>query len=208
METLIKSAGTSPPMIEVLREIIKTMCQSLAFSGKVRPRAKRKSCQVSNKPIARVLVGDDMRKDLIVKELQFQLEMDDASYALLKSLQTYWEATSASEVVRRAIHAYEIIEPVENLSAFNSMVPPRLDESRIKYTKRVHVRLPLRTKELLEKAKIEEGSTYSEIVRKALLVILQLVRDHEASVKEDPRVNGKGKEEDNQMDPTKLLAMC
>src|SRR3712207_2280522 len=104
--------------------------------------------------------------------------MDAESFAKLRWLQGALEAVSFSEVIRRALQAYEQIEPAdlnEECNVIGSSTSTFSNDLRY-----IHVRIPSRTKERLDRQKADRGGTYSDIINHSLEVLAQLVRNRQA----------------------------
>jgi hypothetical protein len=111
-------------------------------------------------------------------EAQLHLEMDAESYAGLRWIQGALEAVSIGEVIRRAIQAFEFSRSTDSghaPKASLSVIGPR--------ARRLHVRVPLRTKERLDRIKEETGNTYSDVINQSLHVLAHFVREREAIIK-------------------------
>jgi len=103
--------------------------------------------------------------------------MDGSSHALLRKVADELEA-DISEIVRRAIQAYQFGEPCDvgdhrrraGLERGKGQFGD--DESRI-----IHVRIPPKTKAILDEEKEESGDSYTFIVTQALRLFTQIVRN-------------------------------
>ena len=109
-------------------------------------------------------------------DCQIQLSMDVKTYALLVWLKGALEAASMSEVVRRAIQAYELFEPVETDGDDNvsdNYLPPSTKRRQL------HVRIPIKTMERMEREKHRaEDLTYSDVVARSLMVLAPVSYTH------------------------------
>jgi hypothetical protein len=117
------------------------------------------------------------------QDFQLQISMDTKSYALLVWLKGALEATSLGEVIRRALQVYQLIAPADeepesdalgDFDAFSGALEPPL--------RSVHVRLPPRTMDRLERERSTGDHTYAHVVQQALRVLAQLVRERDALV--------------------------
>jgi len=108
--------------------------------------------------------------------------MDPTSYAILSWLMGSLEAASFGEVIRRALQAYEFFEP-EDLAESSRVATGESSEPSTAGLRHVHARIPMRTKERLDREKAVSGGTYSDVVCQSLRVLAQLVRDREVMLK-------------------------
>jgi len=134
--------------------------------------------------------------------------MDKESFLRLRGLKAQLEASTEAEVVRRALKAYEIFEPSDDLS--DHPVGPSPDElATANKVEHLYVRIPQRTKDRLDFEQEVSGRTYSEQVRQALRVLTQLINEADALRKKlakQPVSHEKG--EDYERLRLKLAASC
>jgi len=112
--------------------------------------------------------------------------MDRESITKLRWLRAHLEASTDAEVIRRALKAYEIIEPADE-----DHEGPHLDDPRHHQIEGPHlctagdvehlyIRIPARMKARLDIEYGNSGRTYGEQVRQALRVLMQLARHVDA----------------------------
>lgn len=134
---------------------------------------------------------------------KLHLALDQLSYARLVWLMGALQAASFVEVFRRALSAYEIFEP-DDLPE-ESGNDSDLAMSCVKNTDLEHLYIVItgRMKEQLDSERSAFGRTYKETVRRALCVLMQLVREREkltAQLK-------KGTESNDLSNKQKMLAL-
>ena len=111
-------------------------------------------------------------------EYKLHLVMDRDSYAKLGWLKASLEATTDGEVIRRALKAYEVLEPSDAIGDVSK--GPNLGHFYPeKDVEHVYIRLPARMKERLDYERETFGRSYGEQVRQALRVLMQLARERE-----------------------------
>lgn len=114
---------------------------------------------------------------------RLQLLLSPDARDLLKQLKEVSEAESYGELVRRALIALELFEPVAAGGVENVVEMPAGKRDRtMGCTERLQIVLPERSMRRLEELKAQtatgnRGSAYSEIIRSALKVYAQLYRD-------------------------------
>jgi len=111
-------------------------------------------------------------------EYKLHIVMDKESFARLRWLKATLEASTESEVIRRALKAYEIFEPDDESKG--SLRGPNADSLATAQVEHLYIRIPQRMKEQLDFEQNTSGNTYAEQVRQALRVFTQLVRDAES----------------------------
>lgn len=153
----------------------------------------------SGPPLGRRERNLDLRK--VVSELLLETEnknkklhivMDKGSFMKLQKLKSKLEASTESEVIRRALKAYELFEPDDDANDIS--LGPNLDNAS-GMDEHLYIRIPSRMKKRLDDEYQTSGRSYGEQVRQALRVFTQLIREME-SCKEDlamlPSSNMKG----------------
>lgn len=110
---------------------------------------------------------------------KLHLAMDAASHARLMWLKANLEAATESEVIRRALKAYEIFEPADDRS--NSCInQANADKSSSNKTQHLYIRISRRMKDALDIGREQSGLSYGDQVSQALCVLMQFARDKEA----------------------------
>ena len=110
-----------------------------------------------------------------VSDYKLHLVMDKESFARLSWLKGAMEATTESEVIRRALKVYDLFEPND----LNKGDARKLCPDNDRNVEHLYIRLPVRMKERLDAERNASGLSYGEQVRHALRVLTQLVRDRE-----------------------------
>ncbi|HZE52266.1 MAG TPA: hypothetical protein VE111_03195 [Bradyrhizobium sp.] len=114
-------------------------------------------------------------------EHKLHIVMDKESLMRLRGLKGKLEASTESEVIRRALKAYEIFEPDGEVN--DSPVGPNPD-SISDMGEHLYVRIPNRMKERLDDEHQTSGRSYGEQVRQALRVLTQLTREMESCIED------------------------
>lgn len=109
---------------------------------------------------------------------KLHLAMDKESYARLLWLKASLEASTESEVIRRALQAYEIFEPADahQKGGEESNLATETSNDSIEH---LYIRISQRIKERLDAERETSGLSYGEQVRHALRVLMQLTRERE-----------------------------
>lgn len=115
-------------------------------------------------------------------DVQLQIEMDLESHLILKTVMALLEVPTYGELIRRSLQAYEFFDP--QLPPTEAKEAPEAKNPN-RTVKRIHVRLPLKTKERLDRIKDHTNSTYTETVNKAVLILAQLARKKEELMQGD-----------------------
>ena len=122
-------------------------------------------------------------------ELIIHLSMGDAAYDMLLWVKETSEAKTFGEVIRRAMQALELFEPTDIQSgvptkpvtvmtdATTSASNPEELSSGEHGCHSVSVRVSSKTKARIDTQKARLNTTYSEVVRHALRVLAQLLRN-------------------------------
>jgi len=106
-----------------------------------------------------------MKKTLPVKsgrDALIHIRLFTEDFVLFQKLEAWTEATTASELVRRAIHAYAE-EKTDSSQATEATDAPFMPP--------FHARLPPKTKALLDRLTGTEGVIQAEIIRRGLQVM-------------------------------------
>ena len=128
-------------------------------------------------------IGEEMKNHLIQEtDAQLHLELSLQSYLLLNAVMTSLEASSYSEVIRRALQLGERYWTEDIISSGNEIGSKNAHAA----TKRLHVRIPHKTKERLDRLKEARGGTYSDVLTKSVLVLAQLIRNTDRAVNNEP----------------------
>ena len=114
-------------------------------------------------------------------EFKLHIVMDKESLMRLRGLKGKLEASTESEVIRRALKAYEIFEPDDE--ANDSPVGPNPDNIN-GMGEHLYVRIPNRMKKRLDDEHQTSGRSYGEQVRQALRVLTQLTREMESCIED------------------------
>lgn len=104
-------------------------------------------------------------------DYRLHLEMNEHSYARLTWLQGALRTTSKTEIVRRALDAYQVFDP--EFSEDSTVA----SSNKAVGTRRFYVRISHEMKQHLDEEKSNFGRTYKETIRRALCVFYQLSRD-------------------------------
>jgi hypothetical protein len=130
-------------------------------------------------------------------DYKLHIVMDRESIAKLRWLRANLEASTDAEVIRRALKAYEIIQPADEDHGSPHLDGPRhLDQnegpnlSMAGAVEHLYIRIPTRMKARLDIEYDKSGRTYGEQVRQALRVLMQLARNLDA-LKEGIRAEGR-----------------
>jgi len=136
----------------------------------------------SHPKAARLVSVNSMPKNAVsqttVSDYKLHLVMDKESYARLLWLKASLEASSDSEVIRRALQAYEIFEPAD--ANHRKGVPSNPSVSLVNDSvEHLYIRISQRMKERLDTARETSGLSYGEQVRQALRILMQFTRERE-----------------------------
>jgi len=134
----------------------------------------------SHPKAARLVSVNSMPKNAVsqtaMNDHRLHLVMDKESYAKLQWLKASLEASSDSEVIRRALQAYEIFEPAD--ADRRKGVPSNLSASPVNDSvEHLYIRISQRMKERLDTVREISGLSYGEQVRHALRILSQFARD-------------------------------
>ncbi|MGH1406664.1 MAG: hypothetical protein ACRBBJ_08930 [Rhodomicrobiaceae bacterium] len=124
-----------------------------------------------------------VKKSRKEKKMKLHLEMDLDSYTRLVHLKGALQADSLGEVVRRALQIYEIIKPDDEKNNVNSSglnaATPQTQSAKLKS---VYIPMNSWMKEQLDREKLASKKPYREIIRQALRVLMQVLREREKLV--------------------------
>lgn len=133
-------------------------------------------------------------------DYKLHIVMDRESIAKLRWLRAHLEASTDAEVIRRALKAYEIIEPADEDHESPHLDDPRHHQiegphlSTAGDVEHLYIRIPTRMKARLDIEYDSSGRTYGEQMRQALRVLMQLARHVDAMkqrIREDDGDDGK-----------------
>lgn len=136
-------------------------------------RARKSSRSILTKDSSAHAMSNQMKD-----EYKLHLVLDRESYARLGWLKASLEASSDGEIIRRALKAYEIIEP-EDANRSDTKGPNLSHFYPEKDVEHIYIRLPARMKKTLDYERENFDRSYGEQVRQALRVLMQLARERE-----------------------------
>lgn len=113
------------------------------------------------------------------KSYKLHLVMDNETHMRLLALKAALSASSVPEVIRRALDAYELIEPADLDAAKKGKKNVTSLNSEKGMTKHLYVNVPSSVRDILDREKIASGMPYNEIIRHSLRVLYQLVRERD-----------------------------
>lgn len=111
-----------------------------------------------------------------VTEYKLHLVMDKESLVKLRCLKASLDASSDSEVIRRALYAYQLFEPHDVVSNAETRKGEK-PTCAIDDQEHLYIRISPRVKELLDTERETSGLSYGEQVRHALRVLTQIERE-------------------------------
>lgn len=108
---------------------------------------------------------------------KLHIAMDKKSYAQLVWLKGALQAASIGEVLRRALNAYEIFDPIGLTDGIGDSSDRASSSETKNETKHLYIVISNAMKDHLDNDKIEEGRAYTDTISRALCVLTQLVRE-------------------------------
>lgn len=141
---------------------------------------------------------------------KLHLALDKSSYARLVWLQGALRAASFGEILRRALDAYEVFDP-ENLADIDDTKSDRVIHSRNEEpVEHLYVVISNEMKSKLDEEKSSFGRTYKETIRRALCVLMQLVRERKKIINtiKNGDATCQKKEDDNDSNINPIILAC
>jgi len=177
-KTIVGPLG-KPMKVLVRKEVSRLLTKN---TSNKRTSKEKKSCLLPDK-VARVhlIMARPVRSEEVVGSVQsrsgggeykLHIVMDKASFMRLRWLKAQLEASTEAEVVRRALKAYEIFEPDDEMTGDH--VGPNSDDLVSGNGEELYIRIPDRMKAYLDIKHGDSGLSYGEQVRQALRVLTQL----------------------------------
>ena len=156
------------------------------------PKQSTSPTLVKQRPRASAKSGDGYRLHLV---------MDRPSYARFTWLVGALRAASLAEVLRRALDAYQLFDPVtaaqpgDGVNPDNAAAPGKSSSADFEH---LYIVISDEMKAQLDEEKAAHGRTYKETVSRALCVLTQIVRERAKLVAEKATVVAEQKKGDDE----------